>query len=140
MSTTSTGINSCSPDSRGIGRKIFSSHLSIQSVLMQPLLENMKDILDRVQIWTSCQNGKFPTSSQADPAFKLFHEGSLFPHRLASCKFLNMLAKCSRTNEENYSLFILIWYCSVVIIPFPYVIVAQREQQSLLFLCDLLFQ
>ena len=36
--------------------------------------------------------------------------------------FLNMLAKSSPTNEETILAFILPWYCSAAIIPFPYAI------------------
>ena len=46
--------------------KILSGYLSIQSILMQPLLDNMEDVFDRVQIRTSCRNGKF---SSVDSAF-----------------------------------------------------------------------
>ena len=53
----------CSLNSCQKGSKIFSGYLLIQSILTEPLLNNMKDIFDRVQIWTSCWNGKFSSAN-----------------------------------------------------------------------------
>ena len=66
----------CSLHSCRKGSKI-SGYLSIQSILMQPLLDNMKDVFDRVQAWCSCWNINFqaPISSQADLALILSCEG-----------------------------------------------------------------
>ena len=62
----------CSLDSCGIGSKIFSGYLLIQSILTQPKLDNMKDIFDRVQIETSCCNSKF-SSANLIPGRSRFH-------------------------------------------------------------------
>ena len=48
------GLDSC-----GKGSKTFSGYLLIQSTLTQPLLDNMKDVFDRVQLWTSYSSGNF---------------------------------------------------------------------------------
>ena len=117
-------------DSSKKGGKIFLGYLLIQSILTQLPLDNMKDIFDRVQVWrllVGMVNFRAPTSSQPDLTFTLFCEGSpscmkSFPLGLAL--FLNMPAKCLRTNEENFSEFIPPWYCSTAITPFPYEIAA----------------
>ena len=68
----------CRLDSFGNGSKIFWSYLLIQSILVQPLFDNMKDVSDRVQIRSSSGTVNFeaPTSSQPDLAFTLLCEVS----------------------------------------------------------------
>ena len=115
LSTTSKGI-----DSSVVHSKIFSDYLKIQSILKQPLLDNMKDVFNiiRSELLAGMENFRAPTSCHAYLVFTLFCEGSpswqkSFPLGLAL--FLNILAKCSKANEENFSAFILPWYCSAAI-------------------------
>ena len=118
----------CSLYSYGKCSKIFSGYLLIQSILRLPTLDNMKDIFNMCHksgLLVVMVNFRARTSSQEDLAFTLFCEGSpscrnSFP--LGFTLFLTKLTKCSRTNEANFSAFILPWYYFAAIIALPYAI------------------
>ena len=107
----------------GKGSKIFSSYQS--SVLMQPLLGNIKDVSDRVNMWTSCWNSTF-SNANPTPCRSGFHT-ILLRITIGIALSLNMLAKYSRTNKESFTVFILSWYCFSLVTPIPYAVAAIKS-------------
>ena len=70
-----------------------------------------------------------PTSPQADLALSLISE------RSPACRKkipIGLWTKCSRTIEKNFSAFLLLFYFSAAITPFPYAI-ATLKLAALLF-------
>ena len=132
LSTTSVGINSSvvitlAGKTAKSSRVICWSKVSWRRLWLAKLMFSMGFrsgvLAGMVNFWVS-------TSSQADLDFTLFYEGSpscmeSFP--FASALFLNMLAKCSGTNEKNFSGFILPWYYSTAITPYLYEIAAIKR-------------
>ena len=119
----------CSPDSCRKGSKIFwvicRSKASWRNLRLA--IWKIFSIGFKSRLLAGIVNFRAPTSSQADLAFTLLCQGSpscwkSFPLGLAV--FLHMLAKCSWANEENFSAFILPWYCSAAITPLTYAIAA----------------
>ena len=119
----------CSPDSCRKGSKIFwvicRSKASWRNLRLA--IWKIFSIGFKSRLLAGIVNFRAPTSSQADLAFTLLCQGSPSCRKslpLGLAVFLNMLVKYSRANEENFSAFILPWYCSAVITPLAYAIAA----------------